>query len=156
MRRLSTRFRLMLHGRRFAEPLLAAFAALTLLVAVLILPKSASVAGGPRPGRGAGKVPILIQKTHAESMKLGGAAQLLLVVSAPVAETRTSECTGTDGSYPVQPVLVMDRTNTYLTDTIACTPAGLKSGEILIPTASEPETRAGDHLVYSRFLASPL
>lgn len=120
---------------------------------------SSGNAGAPaaearRPGApGQLAVPFLLSRKEAGSIKLGAPGQVLLVQSPAYARTRTSDCNGTPGEYPVQPVLIMDPTTTYLTSIIVCTAGGLGAGQTLTPQPRPID--AEGTAPYARFSATP-
>jgi hypothetical protein len=89
-------------------------------------------------------VPFLMRYTEAASMKLGSPGQVIVVQSRPFAATRTTECNGQPGDYPVQTVLVTDAGNTYITSIVVCTATGLSAGERLMP-GPPTASNSGDH-----------
>jgi hypothetical protein len=118
------------------------------LLAVFFLsapgPAPQVVAGQGSAGRTPVSVLVLIDSRDAWAMTLGGPEEVILVHSPSMGTARTHACGGPAAEYPVQGVLLITPTTTYVTDVVVCRAKALKLGQTLNLTpapSGEPSPR---------------
>lgn len=96
-------------------------------------------------------VDILVRKAEADSMKLGSPGQTIVVQDPPTIKATTTACDGKSGVYPVQSVLVVDGSSTYISSVIVCSPEGLSPGEMITPAFVGGDHPTEGDLEYARY-----
>lgn len=106
------------------------------------------VLAGAVPGAA---VDLLVRKTEADSMKLGSPGQAIVVQDPPTIKATTAACDGKSGVYPVQSVLVVDGSSTYISSVIVCSPEGLSPGDTITPAFVGGDHPTEGDLEYARY-----